>query len=98
MDHKEKTATESKENRNLDGVVVPPGQWKLGVLSDKAKAIILRFATKCKKFDFKLRVLEMFDYFLQTLHIPPDDKKVKGAEKMSEYYKKHGNPNFEGAG
>lgn len=50
---------------------VPPGYWRLGVPHTKAKAILLRFATK-------------------------DDKKIRGAEKRSTYYKKYGNPNYGG--
>lgn len=52
-------------------IPAPPGIWRKGQECFKAKALLLRFATK-------------------------GDRKMKGAEKMSQYYRLHGNPNYGG--
>ncbi|XP_023236863.1 nuclear cap-binding protein subunit 3-like [Centruroides sculpturatus] len=67
----EENTSEIKEKLDVVPIPVPPGQWRLGVSHPKAKALLLRFATK-------------------------DDKKIRGAEKRSLYYKKYGNPNYGG--
>ncbi|XP_046389709.1 nuclear cap-binding protein subunit 3-like isoform X2 [Ischnura elegans] len=50
-------------------IPIPPGLWRLGKPTPKAKHILLRYALKT-------------------------DRKPARAEKMSDYYKKHGNPNY----
>ncbi|XP_046389708.1 nuclear cap-binding protein subunit 3-like isoform X1 [Ischnura elegans] len=52
-------------------IPIPPGLWRLGKPTPKAKHILLRYALKT-------------------------DRKPARAEKMSDYYKKHGNPNYGG--
>ncbi|XP_071445888.1 nuclear cap-binding protein subunit 3-like [Hetaerina americana] len=52
-------------------IPIPPGLWRLGKSTPKAKHILLR-------------------YTMRT------DRKPARAEKMSDYYKKHGNPNYGG--
>ncbi|GAB6026484.1 hypothetical protein CHUAL_012909 [Chamberlinius hualienensis] len=52
-------------------IPIPPGHWRLGVQTEKAKALLLRLAFRT-------------------------DRKIPGAEKLSQYYVKHGNPNYKG--
>ncbi|KAG8225485.1 hypothetical protein J437_LFUL009478 [Ladona fulva] len=52
-------------------IPIPPGFWRLGKPSPRAKQVLLRFSLKT-------------------------DRKPAKAEKMSDYYKKHGNPNYGG--
>ncbi|XP_013777889.1 nuclear cap-binding protein subunit 3-like isoform X2 [Limulus polyphemus] len=57
-------------NEKLE-VPVPPGCWRLGNPTHKAKYLLLRFAGK-------------------------EDRKIRGSEKSSLYYRKYGNPNYGG--
>lgn len=59
------------EETAIPPIPTPPGIWRKGQECLKAKALLLRFATR-------------------------NDRKVKGAEKMSQYYRVHGNPNYGG--
>ncbi|PRD27718.1 UNVERIFIED_CONTAM: ncbp3 [Trichonephila clavipes] len=69
-----------KEQTEVVEVPVPPGYWRLGLPHSKAKAILLRFATKV----------------CCSIHFSIDDKKLPGAEKRSRYYQTYGNPNYGG--
>ncbi|KAG8184857.1 hypothetical protein JTE90_016202 [Oedothorax gibbosus] len=70
MDVDAPTIVDEVDCKSID-IPVPPGHWRVGEPHPKAKALLLRFATK-------------------------DDKKIRGAEKRSQYYQKYGNPNYGG--
>ncbi|KAG1657877.1 Nuclear cap-binding protein subunit 3 [Nymphon striatum] len=71
METSDDSPLEKSVSENNISVPIPPGYWRSGIPHEKAKAILLRFATA-------------------------DDRKIKGAEKISKFYRKYGNPNFSG--